>query len=103
MGGFLRFEEIRPMYESKGQTMSIQVISADYLEAYRLRIHFNDGTEQVVDFAPFLAAHPHPQYEHFLSKDQFRRFHIENGHLVWGKDWDLVFPVEQLHRGFIPA
>ena len=74
------------MYESKGQTMSIQVISADYL-----------------DFAPFLTSHPHPQYKRFLSKDQFRRFYIENGHLVWGKDWELVFPVEQLYRGFIPA
>ena len=24
---------------------------------------------------------------------------FENGNIVWGKNWDLIFPVEQLHSG----
>lgn len=83
------------------ENQSIQVVSAQYLEAYRLIVRFNDGTQQEVDFAPFLTAHPHPQYNRYLEPEYFKGFHIEKGHLVWGKDWDLVFPSEQLHKGII--
>ena len=64
-----------------------------------MRISFNDATEQVVDFAPFLIANPHPQYNKYLNLELFRTFAIEMGNLVWGNDWDLIFPVEQLHQG----
>ena len=26
---------------------------------------------------------------------------IDNGNVVWGKNWDLIFPIEQLHSGVI--
>jgi hypothetical protein len=29
----------------------------------------------------------------------FQSFRIENGNLVWGKDWDLIFPIDGLYRG----
>ena len=37
----------------------------------------------------------------YLDPRNFRRFEIEDGNIVWGKSWDLVFPVEQLHAGVI--
>lgn len=45
--------------------------------------------------------HPHPQYNKYLDPRKFSRFTIENGNIVWGKNWDFVFPMEQLHAGRI--
>lgn len=62
---------------------------------------FNDNTVQTVDVGEFIRRHPHPQYNKYLDARKFRRFNIENGNIVWGKNWDLVFPVEQLYEGRI--
>ena len=45
--------------------------------------------------------HPHPQYNKYLNPRKFSRFTIANGNVVWGKNWDLIFPIEQLHLGVI--
>jgi hypothetical protein len=29
------------------------------------------------------------------------RFKIEDGNIVWGKNWDLIFPAHELHAGKI--
>lgn len=62
---------------------------------------FSDNTVQTVDIGEFIRRHPHPQYNKYLDPRKFSRFAIENGNIVWGKNWDLIFPVEQLHTGAI--
>ena len=42
---------------------------------------------------------PHPQYNKYLDSDMFRTFKIVEGNIVWGDDWDLIFPMEKLYRG----
>ena len=64
-------------------------------------LYFSDNTKQVVDIGEFIRKHPHPQYNKYLDPSKFKRFAIENGNIVWGKNWDLVFPIEQLHEGVI--
>lgn len=78
-----------------------KVIDAEYLAEYKIRISFSDRTQKVVDFQHFLTEHPHPQYNKYKNPTQFKKFKIERGNIVWGKDWDLIFPVEQLHAGKI--
>ncbi len=62
---------------------------------------FSDNTVQTVDIGEFIRRHPHPQYNKYLDPRKFSRFAIENGKIVWGKNWDLIFPIEQLHKGAI--
>lgn len=64
-------------------------------------LHFSDNSTQVVDVGEFIRRHPHPQYNKYLDPKKFKRFTIENGNVVWGKNWDLVFPIELLHAGGI--
>jgi hypothetical protein len=52
-----------------------------------------------VDFEHFLRNHPHPQYDRYLDPDLFQTFFIDNGNVVWGEDWDMIFPVEDLYLG----
>lgn len=35
----------------------------------------------------------------YLDPKKFKKFTIENGNLVWGKNWDLIFPIELLYAG----
>ena len=61
---------------------------------------FNDNTTQTVDIGSYIRNHPHPQYNKYLNP-KFSQFTIENGNIVWGKNWDLIFPIEQLYTGSI--
>lgn len=80
---------------------SLRVIDAVYVGDYTVRVSFNDGTAQVVDVGPFLRERPHPQYNKCRDFDQFKHFSVEMGNVVWGENWDLIFPVEQLYKGKI--
>ena len=60
---------------------------------------FSDNTVQTVDIGDFIRRHPHPQYNKYLDPRKFSRFTIDNGNIVWGKNWDLIFPVEHLYAG----
>ncbi len=80
---------------------TISVTNAEYLSGYKIKIHFNDSNEQIVDLENFFSTHSHPQYNKYKNPEFFKKFKIESGNLVWGKDWDLIFPVYDLYRGRI--
>ena len=77
------------------------IIQAVYKGDFTLDLFFSDNTVTTVNFKPFLEAHPHPQFEKYTLETNFKKFRIENGNVVWGDDWDLIFPLDQLHKGSI--
>ena len=79
----------------------IQVINASYIDDYKVEITFSDTTVQIVDFGSFLQKHPHPQHDKYKEIELFKQFKIDGGNLVWGENWDLIFPISQLHKGAI--
>ncbi len=76
---------------------------AIYISDLLVELKFNDGTVRRVDFSTFLLNHPHPQYNKYQKPSNFKKFHIENGNIVWGKNWDLMFPIENLYSGVFVA
>ena len=83
------------------KSKSISIVSAQYIEGYKVRIMFSDNTWQAVDFEPFLFAHSRGYYDKYRKPTIFKRFKVEKGNLVWGKDWDLIFPLDELYKGEI--
>ena len=79
----------------------IKIIHAKATGNLSVELIFNDGSCQVINVGAFIKAHPHPQYNKYLDPRKFSRFTIENGNIVWGKNWDLIFPIEDLHAGSI--
>jgi hypothetical protein len=77
------------------------VTNAQYVKEYTLLISFNDGHEQMVDFSEFLKNINTPYLLKYKKESQFKKFKIEHGNVAWGKDWDLVFPIDQLYSGVI--
>ena len=72
---------------------------ADYISNLTVELRFNDGTVRQVDFSSFLHSHPHPQYNKYLKPSNFKKFYLDHGNIVWGKNWDLIFPIEKLYKG----
>lgn len=79
----------------------ISVSTAKYINDYRLEIIFTDNKKRIVDFSSFLNTHSHPQYNKYKKSANFKKFKIENGNIVWGKNWDMIFPVYDLYKGKI--
>jgi hypothetical protein len=79
----------------------ISVKEAKYLDDFKIEIFFNDNKSRVVDFGTFLSSHSHPQFNKYKQPEFFKKFQIENGNIVWGKNWDMIFPVYDLYSGEI--
>ena len=75
----------------------LYIQQANYISELKVELKFNDGTIRNVDFSNFLLNHPHPQYNKYLKPANFKKFYIENGNIVWGKNWDLMIPIENLY------
>ena len=78
----------------------INIVAAEPAGDYRLRLTFDDGVEQTVDFKPFLTRARHPDLRAYLDPAVFSAFRIEYGELVWG-DYDLCFPMIDLYRNHL--
>lgn len=79
----------------------IYIVKAENAGNLTVSLTFSDNTVQTVDVGDFIRRHPHPQYNKYLNPRNFNRFSLENGNIVWGKNWDLIFPVEQLYAGTV--
>lgn len=79
---------------------SLAVIRAIYVADYKIHIFFNDGTDKIVDFESYLFNYEFT-YPEYKKLTKFKTFKVEKGELVWGKNWDIIFPVYKLHSGKI--
>lgn len=78
----------------------MDIVHAGWLGDYRLRLEFDDGVVQNLDFLPFLQRSHHPAIRAYLEPALFQSFRLEHGELVWG-DYDLCFPIIDLYRNRI--
>lgn len=75
----------------------LKIIKAEHLDGHVLKLLFSDGTEQEIDFKPFLERSRHPEIRKFLSPQRFKQFSLQDGELMWG-DFDLIFPIIDLYK-----
>ena len=81
--------------------MNISVVKAEYIEGYKIKITFNDKSTKVIDFEKAVKTVKISDYMKYQDLKKFKKFKIEMGNIVWGKDWDLIFPVCDLYNGKI--
>lgn len=84
-----------------GDYWPMKVVQAEHLSDYKILITFSDETQQVVDFGEFMMERLPALYSKYRNASRFKRFKIESGNIVWGRNWDLIFPIEQLYSGKI--
>lgn len=82
------------------QSDLIEIKSANYVGHFKIQISFNDGIKKTIDFKQFLESSIHPAIRKYNDEQLFSKFDIVNGNLNWN-DYDLIFPLEDLHKGKI--
>jgi len=78
----------------------ISVEKVNQLSDFKLELEFNDKTQQVIDFYPFLSRSLNPLIRKYLSPEEFSKFEIDEGDLEWN-DYDLCFPIADLYENKI--
>ena len=79
---------------------TINIVTAEQIGDFLIRLKFDDGTEQAVDFKPLLTHALNPDIRAWLDPVRFAAFRLEYGELVWG-DYNLCFPLMDLYRNQI--
>jgi hypothetical protein len=82
------------------QGVAVNVIKAQRVADYKLRLAFSDGFEREVDFEPFLRGSSNPLISVYLDAEKFARFVLKDGELIWG-EYELCFPMSDLYEGKI--
>ena len=80
--------------------MSIEIIRAEYLNGYRIKLRFSDNKIEIVDFKTFLENSKNPTTRKYLAIKLFKEFKIEFGDLVW-HDYELCFPIIDLYENVV--
>jgi hypothetical protein len=78
----------------------LDVVEARHVAGHKVCVQFNDGFERVIDFGPFLRKTQNPDLEKYRALSRFKTFQVHSGNLIWG-DYEMVFPVSDLHAGKI--
>ena len=71
----------------KSETLCIEVVKADYMGDYRIRLAFNDGTQKTVDLSEEIRTYP--VFRPLSDKKKFAAFHLSDT-LEWDGDIDLA-------------
>jgi hypothetical protein len=69
------------------------VIEAEYRGEYLIKLTFNDGVEETIDFEQWLDG---PVFEPLKDARYFQRFFIEGGTVTWPNGADIA--PETLHE-----
>ncbi|MBM2813481.1 MAG: hypothetical protein HW421_243 [Ignavibacteria bacterium] len=79
---------------------SVKIISAVYLEDYKILLLFNDNKSLTIDFQELLQTSPFGNEKKYLQKELFQQFKIELGDLIWN-DYDMCFQAKNLYQGIL--
>ena len=85
----------------KTEQAPLRIISAKYKNNYAVELVFNDNRKRLVKFGSFLKKTKHPIIRSYLKEEKFKKFYIDSGNIAWGKNWDLIFPIEQIGRAHV--
>ena len=77
--------------------MNAVVINAKYIKDFKVKIDFADGKTSSIDFEDYIKSIKVGYLKKYQNPQNFQNFMIQNGNIVWGEDWDLIFPRDQLY------
>lgn len=62
--------------------MFFEIVNAEYLSDYKIKVEFEDGSQGEVDLSDYLEEDT--VFKSFLDINFFKNFKIEYGTLIWG-------------------
>jgi hypothetical protein len=74
----------------------MKVVTAKYLDDYKIEIIFDDKKRNVINFLPALKKYD--TCKKYLDITLFKKFKVASGNIVWGNNWEMIFKIEDLYE-----
>jgi len=78
----------------------IDIISAEYVDGYRIKLAYSDGYENIVDLEPFMRKTGQPSVKKYLKVEKFKQFRITGAGLDWN-DMEMCYSTESFYNNKI--
>lgn len=79
---------------------AVKITEAQYLDEYKLKLHFNDDSVRIIDFKLLLMESNYPNEKKYLDLENFKKFKVDLGDLIWN-DFDMCFQAKNLYKGIL--
>ena len=74
----------------------MKVLSAKYIDDYKVEIIFDDKKKNIINFLPAIKSNP--VCKKYLDISKFKKFKVDQGNIVWGNNWDMIFTLDRLYN-----
>lgn len=82
--------------KQKKKPEDLTVQSAKYVQDFMIAITFTNGRTTVFDFLPLFHKYVKGENIKYFAPHNFKKFHVKNGNIYWGRDEDVIFPATLL-------
>ena len=69
--------------------MILNVVKADYINDFKIKVLFNDGLEKIVDLKNYINSKKHPFFQPLRNVNEFKKFQVHRT-LVWDNGADIA-------------
>ena len=69
--------------------MILNIVKADYIRDYKIKIYFNDGLEKTIDLKTYIKEKKHPFFQPLKQVDEFKKFKVHKT-LFWDNGADIA-------------
>lgn len=84
------------MQKNYNKIVNMKVVTAKYLDDYKIEIIFDDKKRNVINFLPALKKYA--TCKKYLDITLFKKFKVDSGNIVWGNNWEMIFKIEDLYE-----
>lgn len=74
----------------------VEIISACYVQDFIIAITFSNGKTRLVDFLSLFHKYVKEDNLKYFAPSDFKKFIVKNGNIYWGKNEDIIFPINTL-------
>lgn len=82
----------------KNKKEKISIISARYVSDFSIAITFSSDIIRIVNFLPLFEKYVKGDNLKFFAPERFKKFIVKNGNIYWGRNEDVIFPVDMLYN-----
>lgn len=75
----------------------ITIENAYYLGAFTILLFFSNGKQKKFDFLPLFSKYVKGDFTKYALPSAFKKFRVANGNIYWGKNEEVIFPVDFLY------
>jgi hypothetical protein len=82
----------------KAQEENITIVAARYVNDFSIALTFSSGATQLVNFLPLFDKYAKGDKLKYFAPERFKKFIVKNGNIYWGRNEDIIFPVNLLYK-----